>query len=239
MKSTTLTKLILSMAALTWIVSGCGGQATTAPAPADAVVAPDAVTDLESESFPTATFTPEPQTEAASDMAPGTILTDVYDDALGIRNQLALGTLRLSETESAVSADQANALSLYWQALRTLGADSTTAAEELTAIQDQIIEVMTEAQLIAIQEMRLTDADLTAFYAEMGLEISTPEPGTTPMGTGGGRSGMSQEEREAAKATATALGTPVGMGAGGGAGAARRDVLIDTVIELLGAKANE
>jgi hypothetical protein len=79
--------------------------------------------------------------------------------------------------------------------------------------------------------MWLTNADLTAFYAEQGVEIATPVPGTTPQGRQGGGSGLSPEEREAFRATAEALGTPVGSGEE--SGQERQNVLIDAIITFL------
>lgn len=91
-------------------------------------------------------------------------------------------------------------------------------------------------QLEAITAMQLTNADLDAFYVEMGIEITTPdiaelEPGVTPQT--GKNSGLTTEEREATRTAAEALGTPVGTDGSGGSGAERRDILLDTLIELL------
>lgn len=148
---------------------------------------------------------------------------------------MALGSLRLEGSANAVTPEQAQELMLYWQALKALSADSTAATEETTAVQTQIVEVMTPEQLEAIAAMQLIDADLNEFYVEQGVELTTPEPGVTPQS--GRNSGLSQEEREAARATAEALGPPVGTGGGGGA--ERRDILLDTLIELLGQRAAE
>lgn len=165
------------------------------------------------------------------------VLRDDYADALSARNQLALGSLRLEDTSDAITAEQAGELLLYWQALKTLAADSTTASEETAAVQDAIVDAMTPAQMEAITSLQLSNADLTAFYEAQGIVLTTsePEPGVTPQG--GKNSGLSQEAREATRTAAEALGTPVG--AGGGSGSDRRDILIDTLIALLEARASE
>ena len=156
-----------------------------------------------------------------------------YEDALSSRNQLALGTLRLEGTEDAVTAEQAETLAFLWQTLQALLDDSTTAREETSAVQAQILAALTAEQVDAIRALALTNADLTAFYAEQGVALPTPQPGVTPQSSGGGRnSGVSQEDREATRTAAEALGTPVGTGGGGG-GAERQDILLDTLISLL------
>ncbi|MCD6285412.1 MAG: hypothetical protein J7M39_05810 [Anaerolineae bacterium] len=247
-----LLAVILSVSAVTWILSGCGGQTpdpVDASAPPEAVSAaadtaaetvPDAVEDTEDSAdqpATQATATPAPQAAGDDEAVLSDILMEDYEDALSARNQLALGTLRLAETEEAVTEAQGQELLFYWQALKALTADTTTASEETSAVQDQLFETMTAEQLASIRSMALTNADLTAFYTEMGIEMPTPDPDADvdpdaePQGARGGMSDLTPEEREAVKATATALGTPTGEG--GGSGAGRRDVLIDAVIEYL------
>ena len=176
-----------------------------------------------------ATATPDAQSAAGDTGVLATVLQDDYEDALSVRNQLALGTLWLEGTANAVTAEQAQNLKLYWQALLALSSNSTTATEETTALQTQIVETMEPAQLEAIQAMALTNANLNEFYVEQGVVLTTPEPGVTPQG--GKNSGLSQEEREATKTAAEAAGLTTGTGGGGGA--ERRDILLNTLIELL------
>lgn len=197
---------------LVGVLSGCGAAPVTSEQALAAVEASDEAT------------TPQPGGGSA-DMA----LTEDYTGAISIRNQLALGILKLEGTPNAVTPEQASNLAMLWQALRTLQADSTTVQEELDAVQAQIMELMTPAQIVAIAAMQLTTDDLNAFYEEQGVSVPTPEPGVTPQGGQG--SGLSQAEREARRATAQALGTPVGNGQG--QGAARQTVLLDELIALL------
>ena len=68
----------------------------------------------------------------------------------------------------------------------SLSGDTTTAAEELTAVQDQI-----------------TNAGLNVFYAEYGIILPTPIPGVTKVPGSGGKT---DEEKAAAEATKTAAG---------------------------------
>ncbi|MFZ2520398.1 MAG: hypothetical protein WA089_17000, partial [Anaerolineae bacterium] len=155
-------------------------------------------------------------------------LVEDYPDALSVRNQLAFGTLRLEGTANAVTAAEAAKLAPLWQALKTLAASSTSATEEVIAVQNQISAAMTPAQISAIAGLKLTNAMLQAYYVEIGVSVaSTPEPGVTPQS--GSLKDLPPEQREAAKATAQAQGTPVG----GGSSSAKKDALLDNVILLL------
>lgn len=194
-------------------LAACGGQATPVPVPTPAAgQAPAAVTT------PVATGP----------------LTDTYPDATSIRNQLALGIIRLERTPDAVTAEQARALLTLWQAMRSLTSSSTAATAEVAAVQSQIMAGLTPTQLAAIAALKLTNADLQAYYVQIGVAAEqTPEPGATPQGAS--MRDVPQDQREAVRATAQALGTPVGSG-GGGTGRARRDALLDNVISVLSAK---
>ncbi len=183
--------------------------------------------------------TPAPATpRPAAPAAAASGLVDDYDDALSIRNQLALGTLRLEGTANAITAEQAASLLPLWQAHKTLSASTTTATEEVAAVQDQISAALEPAQISAIAGLRLTNAMLQAYYVEIGVTVEkTPEPGVTPQSSS--LKDLSPEQREAAKATAQALGTPVGAGSGSATTSAKKDVLLDNVIALLTDRAAE
>ncbi|MCI0643379.1 MAG: hypothetical protein L0346_00650 [Chloroflexi bacterium] len=148
------------------------------------------------------------------------VLTEAYDDALVIRNQLLLGTLRLEGTPEAITPEQAAQLVPLWQAMKSLTTSGTAADEEIVALQDQIIDILTPEQAQAIAAMRLTQADLQAYYVEIGA--------STPSTSSADTADLSKEDRQATK---VALGTPVGVSSGKSA------ILLDNVIELLKDKA--
>ncbi|MEA3342150.1 MAG: hypothetical protein U9R15_19470, partial [Chloroflexota bacterium] len=130
--------IVLFVLALTTVMSGCGGD--SAPTTAEPASTPQAQ-DVE----PVETLAAGDSEETLAD-----ILGDDYEDALSARNQLTLGSLHLEGSGNAVTPEQAQELTLYWQALKALSADSTAATEETTAVQDQIVDVMTPEQLEAI-----------------------------------------------------------------------------------------
>jgi hypothetical protein len=154
-----------------------------------------------------------PAAETAS-VAPtsiaGEYLTTEYTDAANLRNQLAFGIVKLDDTPNAVTSDQAQTLIPFWQAIIALSGDTTTASEELTAVQDQIVATLTPEQLHSIAAMQITNADLSVFYAEYGVVLPTPVPGVTKVPGSG--SGKTEEEKAAAQATAAALGQTTGTG---------------------------
>lgn len=172
--------------------------------------------------------------EAATDDVASATLSEDYADAASLRNQLALGILRLEGTPRAVTPTQAGTLLPLWQTLQALAGSSASAPEEIEALQDQILASLTEDQVAAIAALQLTNADLQAYYVDIGIsEVKTPEPGVTPQS--GAFKDLPQEQREAARATAQALGTPVGSG--GGSGTSKSDALLDNVIALLAQQA--
>lgn len=160
--------------------------------------------------------------KAASGTAPSA-LDDTYADALSIRSQLVLGTLKLDETDLAVTPAQAAELVPLWQASRNLARSGTGATEEVNAVLEQIQAAMTPEQLAAIAELKLTRADNQAMAQELGLSTGTGE------GAGGGQGSgqnLSPEERATRQAEKAASGT---VGAS--------EALLDELIEALEARA--
>lgn len=175
--------------------------------------------------------TPQTQVEEVDATATSlayTYLSTEYTDAASVRNQLAYGTLQLDGTANAITPEQAKTLLPLWQAILSLSGDSTTATEEINAVQDQIVSAMTTEQMQAIADMQITNAGLNTFYAEYGIVLPTPIPGVTKVP--GSNSGLSQADKEATKTAAAALGTPV---AATGAGQAAKTLLFEKVIEYV------
>lgn len=158
----------------------------------------------------------------ASDTA-ATTLNEDYADALSIRSQLVLGTLKLEETDMAVTPEQATALAPLWKASRSLTRSGIGATEEVDAVLDQIQDAMTVEQREAIAELKLTRADNQAVAQALGLSTGTGD------GAGGGQQGQGQnasaEERatrQAEKAESDSVGAS--------------DALLDRLIGILETK---
>lgn len=172
------------------------------------------------------------ETSGTSDLSAATgELAEDFDDALTVKNQLLLGTIRLEGTADDIAPAQAAQLVSLWMAMKSLTESGTAADEEITAVQNQIIALLTPAQTQAIDAMRLTNANLQEYYIEIGASTpTTPTPGAD---ADSGEVPMSELSKEDRQATKVALGTPVGTGSTSGKGT----ILLDTVIALLQDKA--
>jgi len=85
--------------------------------------------------------------------------------------QLIVGTLKLKETQNAVTAEQAAELLPLWQTMQVLSESDTAADQETEALIAQIQETMTAGQVQAITDMNLTREDMMSILQEQGLAI--------------------------------------------------------------------
>jgi hypothetical protein len=136
----------------------------------------------------------------------GVTLNVDYDDALPVPSQLAIGTLMLEDTENAVTAEQAGDLLPSWKMLQALQNSDTAAQVEVDAVLNQIQGAMTDEQLLAIKEMKLTPASMTELAQERGL------------GFGGGTGTDEEGGRGFRPEGAFIFGGGPGGGPGGGMG---------------------
>lgn len=117
-------------------------------------------------------------------------LNEDYADALPVSSQLAVGTLLLEDTENAVTVEQAEELLTDWQMLQALQSSGTAAQAELDVVIKQIQGDMTDAQLMAIKNMKLTADSMMEVFQERGgmgpggLAGSDEEGGFQPPGGG-------------------------------------------------------
>jgi hypothetical protein len=98
-------------------------------------------------------------------------------------NMLLVGTLKLEDTDKAVSAEEAVNLLPLWQAYRSLSTSQTTAEAEVDALLNQIQSTMTVDQIQAIKDMNLTSTDMMDLMQSLGGAImisGTPNPQSTP-----------------------------------------------------------
>jgi hypothetical protein len=147
-----------------------------------------------------------------------------YEGALAVRNQLALGTLELSKTELAISAEQAQTLLPLWQALRSTQQAGGTAQAEVSALLTQIESAMTPEQLKAIAATKLLQTDMQEWATANGIALGSGG------GTPGQGSGMSAEARATKQAEQGVTSSD------GGSGSKLASALMDAVIASLEAK---
>lgn len=147
-----------------------------------------------------------------------------YEGALAVRNQLALGILDLNQTDSAISAEQAQTLLPLWQALRSTQQAGGTAQAEVSALLTQIEAAMKPEQLQSIASMKLTFTDMQEWATANGITMGSVS------GTPGQGSGMSAEAR-ATKQAAEGI-----TSSSGGSGSKLPTALMDAVIASLEAQ---
>jgi len=97
-------------------------------------------------------------------------------------NMLLVGTLKLEDTDQAVTADEAAQLLPLWQAYRSLSNSQTAAEAEVDALLRQIQSTMPANQMAAIKAMNLTSTDMMNLMQSMGglRPQGTPNPQSTP-----------------------------------------------------------
>lgn len=132
-----------------------------------------------------------------------------YTDALSVPNQLALGILKLEETDYPIDAAEAENLVPLWKVLRTLSNSDSVATEEVNAAIHQIEATLTTEQVKAIAQMRLTAEDQTALFTERGAALSQ---------TAGNGEGLNLTAEQQATMQALRQSAEFSGGPGGGAG---------------------
>lgn len=134
-----------------------------------------------------------------------------YENAINTRLQLTLGSLKLAETATPITAEQAATMLPLWQALQNMTKTGNSAQAEVNALLGQIEDAFTPEQLTAIRDMKLTSADIQTWASTNGVSMGSGsgQPGS---GQGGGGSGMSPEARATKQA---AEGVTNGSGGNG------------------------
>ena len=166
-----------------------------------------------------------PASEAAPTSAASASIDITFADAANLRSQLAFGILKLDGAPNKITSEQAKTLLPLWQAMLALSGDDTTASEELTAVQDQIVGVLTPAQIQAVAAMKITNTELNDYYLKLGVVIPTPMPGVTKVP--GAKQNMSDEDKLATRTAAEATGQTTGTGQ------AAKTLLFEKVIAYL------
>ncbi len=189
------TKIVIIALLLTLVLTACGNTPTQ-QSPTEAVLTEGETAEA---AAPQLTETPPPP--ASADIT----LDTSYEDALSTRLVLALGILRLEETENPITAEQAPTLLMLWQGLVNLTNSGTSAEAEVTALLTQIESTLTPDQIQLINLMKLTQIDTQAWAQETGLTLGTGTGTGTGQGQGQG-SNLSEEE----KATRQAANNPTG-----------------------------
>lgn len=97
-------------------------------------------------------------------------------------NKLLVGTLKLEDTDQAVTKEEAAQLLPLWQAYLSLSNSQTAAEVEVEALLKQIQSTMATEQVQAIEALKLTSTDMIDLMQSMGglRPQGTPNPQSTP-----------------------------------------------------------
>jgi hypothetical protein len=109
--------------------------------------------------------------------------------SLSTEAELLVGTMKLEDTDLAVTAEQAKQLLPLWQTLQSLSSSNTAATQEINAVIDQIKSSMTSDQMAKITAMKLTQQDMLSFMMQSGVGPNSPSTTVTPMARGNFPSG--------------------------------------------------
>jgi hypothetical protein len=102
--------------------------------------------------------------------------------ALPATTQIAIGTLKLDDTDNAVTADQAAKLLPLWETMKILETSDTSAKQEIDALDTQIQETMTDKQVQAITAMNLTRQDMFAVMQTQGVGFGNSQQNNAQQG---------------------------------------------------------
>ncbi len=185
------------------ILAACAESASPAPADSNAPVDESAAGQPAAGAPVQAKGTPNPGAEQSGELLQERDLPDSF--------KLALGSMKLEETDYPITAVQAQALLPYWKALSALSQSDTAAIQEVEAVLKQIQAQMSAEQLAAMDGMEMTMADLTTLAEKLGLTLT--QEGMSGFGS------LTEEERATRQAARDAGQAPgSGMGPGGGMG---------------------
>jgi hypothetical protein len=88
---------------------------------------------------------------------------------LSLESVVGIGILKLEGSDKAIDATKAAELLPLFKALKTLSTNNNTAIAEMTALNRQIKNTLTSDQLTAIQNLKITSADINALMQANGL----------------------------------------------------------------------
>ena len=114
--------------------------------------------------------------------------TLVSDQELDLAPELAVGILKLEDTDQAVTSAQAADLLTFWQAYRVLSGAETTAQAELDALVQQIQGALSDEQRQSIQAMQLTSQSVDEMTQSLAAEVEIDSAAGTGEDSASGQS---------------------------------------------------
>jgi len=177
-----ITIVILTLLAL--LLTACGGASTSTEEAASAVEA-TAIADMVTTMQTATAAVEELPTEAPVVTA---TLTSDYENAAPILMQVVLGIYQLEDTTQVVTAAQAQELLSLLTTLSNASSGNTIAQDQIDALVEQAVSVLTPEQIQAIANMQITQDTTMSVMQELGLSMGGPGQGESnpPSGDMGG-----------------------------------------------------
>ncbi|BCY18538.1 MAG: hypothetical protein GYA12_15630 [Chloroflexi bacterium] len=92
---------------------------------------------------------------------------------LPVESVVGIGIIKLEGTDNAIDAETAADLLPLFKALKALSNNSNTSVAEIKALNTQIKNTLKANQLAAIENLKITSADVTKLLQENGLTSSS------------------------------------------------------------------
>lgn len=200
------------------LLAACGGAAAPAAAPVAAAATAPAYAAASSAGDSAGAPAPTAAAAAISAATAASRLDLAYANALPQRNQLLLGTVGLADAGEPVTAAQAQKLLPLWQGIRATLNSGAASDAETNALLTQIEAVLTDAQIAAIRDMKLTQTQLQDWAKSQGIATGAGDGS----GQGTGKS-LSPEARATRQAEREASGA-----------SSLSQALLDAVIKQMG-----
>lgn len=116
----------------------------------------------------------------SSDAAPEPSLEDSTGGQMTQAQRLALGIIKLENSDHPVTAAQAGQLMMLWKALRNIASEDTAVEAEKTALITQIRGTLTGYQQQAIETMELDFTSMSEVAIKLGIQMSGRMGSLTP-----------------------------------------------------------
>lgn len=158
---------------LALFLTACGG-ASTPTGEADSALDATAIAEVVFATQTAAAPVEQPPLETAS---PALTLSTEHSNAAPVSMQLILSLYQLEGTAQAVTAAQAITLVPFLISLKEVSADTTIAQEQVDALIEQAVSVLTVEQIQAITAMQITPETAMSAMQQLGLTLGGPGQG--------------------------------------------------------------
>ncbi|HVN16864.1 MAG TPA: hypothetical protein VMT73_14070 [Anaerolineales bacterium] len=136
--------------------------------------------------------------------------SSITGNSLSDSTKLILGILKLEDTDQAVTKEQATKLLPRWQLYQQLSISGTAAQEEYDAVLSDIKTAMTSAQLSTIDEMNLTQQDVTAVVSKQNVSQMSTSSSQQSSASGTRSSSNSSSKSSTSSSRSSSSGTAGG-----------------------------